>query len=138
MKARICALALVAALLGVVCAPVALAQETTATITGQIIDSSGAAVAGAEITLTNVNTRDERRAKSGDDGYYSLTQLTPGIYDISVKVQGFKEYINKKVEFLVNDRKTINIQLAAGAISEQVTVTAEAPIVQSSPTVGED
>jgi hypothetical protein len=137
MKARICALALVAALLGVVCAPVALAQETTATITGQIIDSSGAAVAGAEITLTNVNTRDERRAKSGDDGYYSLTQLTPGIYDISVKVQGFKEYINKKVEFLVNDRKTINIQLAAGAISEQVTVTAEAPIVQSSPTVGD-
>ena len=131
-------MALVAALLGVVCAPVALAQETTATITGQIIDSSGAAVAGAEITLTNVNTRDERRAKSGDDGYYSLTQLTPGIYDISVKVQGFKEYINKKVEFLVNDRKTINIQLAAGAISEQVTVTAEAPIVQSSPTVGED
>src|SRR6185436_4155330 len=129
--------ALITALLCVACVPVMFAQETTATITGQITDSSGAAVSGADVTVTNMSTRDERKAKSGDDGYYSLTSIPPGIYDISVKVQGFKEYLNKSVELLVNDRKTINIQLEAGQISEQVTVTADAPIVQTSPTVGD-
>lgn len=130
-------LALIMMLLVSACAPIALAQETTATITGQITDSSGAAVSDADVTITSLSTREERKAKSGEDGYYSLTSIPPGIYDISVRVQGFKEYINKHVELLVNDRKAINIQLEAGAISEQVTVTAEAPIIQSSPTVGD-
>lgn len=115
----------------------ASAQETTATITGQVTDGTGAAVSGAEVTLTNLNTREARKTASNDEGYYSLTFITPGVYDLSTKLQGFKEYLNKSVELLVNDRKTINIQLEAGAINEQVTVTAEAPIVQSSPTVGD-
>ncbi len=137
MKNRITTLAVAAALLFLACATSVVAQETTATITGQITDSSGAALSGAEITMTNLRTRDERKTKSGDDGYYSLTFIPPGIYDVSVKVQGFKEYLNKGIELLVNDRKTINIQLETGAVSEQVTVTAEAPIIQSSPTVGD-
>ncbi|HTG16915.1 MAG TPA: TonB-dependent receptor, partial [Blastocatellia bacterium] len=115
----------------------ALAQETTATISGQVTDSAGAAVSGAEVTLTSMSTREERKTASNDEGYYSLTFITPGIYDFSVKLQGFKEYVNKSIELQVNDRKAINIQLEAGAISEQVTVTGEAPIIQSSPTVGD-
>jgi hypothetical protein len=115
----------------------AQAQETTATISGQVTDSAGAAVSGAEVTLTSMSTREERKTASNDEGYYSLTFITPGIYDFSVKLQGFKEYVNKSIELLVNDRKAINIQLEAGAISEQVTVTGEAPIIQSSPTVGD-
>ncbi|MEK6303451.1 MAG: carboxypeptidase-like regulatory domain-containing protein [Acidobacteriota bacterium] len=115
----------------------ASAQETTATITGQVTDAASAVVAGAEITLTNLSTRDERKTMSNDEGYYSLTFITPGIYNLSAKLQGFKEYLNQSVELMVNDRKTINIQLEAGAIDEQVTVTAEIPLVQSSPTVGD-
>ena len=115
----------------------ARAQETTATISGQVTDSAGAAVSGAEVTLTSLSTREERKTASNDEGYYSLTFITPGMYDFSVKLQGFKEYVNKSIELLVNDRKAINIQLEAGAISEQVTVTSEAPIIQSSPTVGD-
>ena len=115
----------------------ARAQETTATTSGQVTDSAGAAVSGAEVTLRSIRTREERKTTSNDEGYYSLTFITPGIYDFSVKVQGFKEYVNKSIELLVNDRKAINIQLEAGAISEQVTVTSEAPIIQSSPTVGD-
>jgi Carboxypeptidase regulatory-like domain/TonB-dependent Receptor Plug Domain len=114
-----------------------MAQETTATINGQVIDPSGAVVSGADITLTNLKTREARTTKTGDDGYYSLTFITPGIYDFSVKTQGFKEFLNRSIELLVNDRKTINVQLEAGAISEMVSVTAEAPIVQSTPTVGD-
>jgi hypothetical protein len=129
--------ALLLALLLLICASSAMAQETTATINGQVIDSSGAVVSGAEITLTNMKTQEARTAKTGDDGYYSLTFIPPGIYDLSVKAQGFKEFLNKSVELLVNDRKTINVQLEPGTVSEVVTVTAEAPVVQSSPTVGD-
>ena len=115
----------------------AMAQEVTATVIGQITDSTGAAVSKAEITLTNLATKEARTVKSNDEGYYTLTFIKPGIYDLSIKLQGFKEYLNKGVELLVNDRKTLNIALEAGQVSESVTVTAETPLVQSSPTVGD-
>jgi hypothetical protein len=114
-----------------------MAQETTSTVNGQVIDPSGAVVSSADITLTNMKTHEARTTKTGDDGYYSLTFIPPGIYDFSVKAQGFKEFLNRSIELLVNDRKTINVQLETGAISEMVAVTAEAPIVQSTPTVGD-
>ena len=113
------------------------AQETTATINGQIADSTGAAVAGAEVTLTNLATKDARTVKSNDEGYYSITFIQPGTYDMSVKMQGFKEFINQRIELQVNDRKTLNIALETGQVNENVTVTADAPIVQSTPTVGD-
>jgi len=113
------------------------AQETTARISGQVTDQSGAVVAGADIELTSLKTGEKFRAKADDSGYYSITFIPPGIYDMSVKMQGFKEFSNKAIELLVNDRKTINVELEAGAVSEVVSVTAEAPVVQSSPTVGD-
>ena len=130
-------LALLAALLLLVCCVSVFAQETTATINGQVTDADGAVISGAEITLTFIKTGETRSTKSGDDGYYSLTFIPPGIYDFSVKVQGFKEYINKSIELFVNDKKTINIALEPGAVSETVTVTSEAPVIQSTPTVGD-
>lgn len=129
--------ALLLVLLLLTCSSSVLAQETTATINGQVIDAAGAAVATAEITLTNVKTKESRTTRTSDEGYYTLTFIPPGIYDFSVKSQGFKEFINHGIELLVNDRKTINIQLEAGAVTEMVSVTAEAPIVQSTPTVGD-
>jgi len=137
MKTRIVSVALIALLLAAGLVPSTFAQETTAAISGQVTDSSGAVVPGAEITITNISTREVIRAKSGEDGLYSVPRIPPGIYDVSVKAQGFKEYLNKRVELLVNDRKLVNVQLEAGAVSEQVTVTSEAPIIQSSSTVGD-
>src|ERR1044072_4753650 len=129
--------ALFLALLLLTSATSVMAQETTATINGQVLDQSGAAVSGAEVKVTSLKTQETRTTTTGDDGYYSLTFITPGLYDFSVKVQGFKEFLNRSIELLVNDRKTINVQLEAGAVSEMVSVTAEAPIVQSTPTVGD-
>jgi outer membrane receptor protein involved in Fe transport len=114
-----------------------MAQETTARISGQVTDQQGAAVAGADIELTNLSTGEKTVVKAGDDGYYSITFIQPGRYDLTVKIQGFKEYANKAIELLVNDRKTLNIQLEAGAVNEVVNVTSEAPVVQSTPTVGD-
>jgi hypothetical protein len=129
-------LALFATLLLLICTASAMAQETTATVTGQVTDPSGAVVSGAEIMLTNISTREERKSTTSDEGYYSLTFIPPGIYEFSVKMQGFKEFLNKNIELFVNDRKTINVQLEPGAVTETVTVTADAPVVQSTPTVG--
>lgn len=119
------------------CSAVAFGQETTARVAGQVTDQSGAVVTNAEISLVNPQTREARNTKTNDDGYYSITLIPPGLYDLSVKVQGFKEHLNKGLELNVNDRKTINVTLEPGLISETVTVTTEAPLLQTSPTVGD-
>lgn len=113
------------------------AQDVTARIDGQVTDPNGAIVLNATITLTNTKTGEVRTAQSNDSGGYTLALVPPGTYDLSVKAQGFKEYLSRGIELNVNDRKTINIGLETGAITESITVTAEAPLLQTSPTVGD-
>ena len=113
------------------------AQDITARIDGQVTDPAGAVVTNATITLTNTKTGDVRTIQSGDNGGFTLALVPPGTYDLSVKAQGFKEYLSKSLELSVNDRKTINIPLETGAVTESVTVTAEAPLIQTTPTVGD-
>jgi hypothetical protein len=115
----------------------AFAQEVTATITGTVTDPAGAVVPNAEVTLTNRNTHEARRAQADDGGNYTITQIQPGVYDLSVRMQGFKEVVNSGIELNVNDRRAINVTLETGAVSETVTVTSEAPLIQTSPTVGD-
>ncbi|MCI0489182.1 MAG: carboxypeptidase regulatory-like domain-containing protein [Blastocatellia bacterium] len=130
--------ALLATLLFLVCGVSAVEQETTATITGRVTDQAGAVISNAEVTLTNIRTRTARTAKTSDDGYYTLTLIQPGVYDLTVRAQqGFKEYQSKGIELFVNDRKTLNVSLEAGAVDEVMTVTGDAPIIQTSPTIGD-
>jgi Carboxypeptidase regulatory-like domain/TonB-dependent Receptor Plug Domain len=127
-----------AVMLLLVCAgSVGYAQEITARLSGQITDAAGAIVPNAEVTLTNTNTGETRQAQTDDEGYYTLTLIQPGTYDLSVKLQGFKEYLSKGLELSVNDRKTINVELEAGAVTETVTVTGESPLIQTTATVGD-
>ncbi|HSO76451.1 MAG TPA: carboxypeptidase-like regulatory domain-containing protein, partial [Blastocatellia bacterium] len=77
------------------------AQETTARVSGQVTDQQGAVVSGAEIELTSLKTGEKLKVMAGEDGSYSVTAIQPGVYDLSVRFQGFKEYGNKAVEFLV-------------------------------------
>ena len=91
----------------------------------------------ATVTLTNTKTGEVRTVETDSGGSYTLTQIQPGTYDLSIKAQGFKEYLSKGLELNVNDRKTINIPLETGSVSESVTVTAEAPLIQTTPTVGD-
>jgi hypothetical protein len=114
-----------------------LAQDVTARLDGQVLDPLGAVVTKATVTLTNNNTGEVRTVESDDSGSYTITLIQPGKYDLSVKAQGFKEYVSKGLELSVNDRKTINIPLETGAVTESVTVTAEAPLIQTTATVGD-
>lgn len=129
---------LAAVLLLAACAgSIGYAQDITARISGQITDAAGAVVPNSEVTLTNKNTGESRRAQSDADGNYTLTLIQPGTYDLSIKVQGFKEYLSTGLELSVNDQKTINVSLEAGAVTETVTVTGESPLIQTTATVGD-
>ncbi len=123
-------------LLTAMCA-VAFGQETTGRISGVVVDPSGAIVNGAEVTATNTSTKEERKAQTDDTGTYTLTQLQPGLYDLSIRGQGFKEHLIKAVEVNVNDRKLFNVTMETGAVSESVTVTTETSLIQTTPTVGD-
>src|ERR1700733_5024733 len=84
---------LLAALLG---ARVLYAQSTE--ITGQILDASQSVVAGATAELTRADTGDRRETVSNADGYYSFPLLQPGVYDLTVKKEGFESQTSKGIK----------------------------------------
>jgi len=107
-------------------------QAVKASLVGTITDSSGAVVPGAEITITEVNTNFSRSATTNESGYYVFSNLNPGVYRVEAKLTGFKTAVKDKVEVLVNTTVRADLQLQPGAISEVVTVSAEAaPLLQT-------
>ncbi len=108
-------------------------EETSATITGQVVDSTGAAIPNATVVVTNTQTGEERRIQANDEGNYNVFPLKPGPYTISVEQTGFKRsVINATLS--ARDRRPIDITLEVGAADQIVTVTDEAPLLQDSPT----
>jgi len=107
-------------------------QAAKASLVGAITDSSGAVVPGADITITEVNTNFSRSATTNESGYYVFSNLNPGVYRVEAKLTGFKTAVKDKVEVLVNTTVRADLQLQPGAISEVVTVSAEAaPLLQT-------
>jgi Carboxypeptidase regulatory-like domain/TonB-dependent Receptor Plug Domain len=109
-----------------------IAQKTTGTIRGTVTDPSGAVVAGAQVTVTNVNTAASRTATTGAEGLYAFTDLQPGIYDVKVSHAKFRESVTKGVELNVSSEALINASLQLGAVTDQVTVEANAVQVETS------
>ena len=112
----------------------ALAQEeTSATITGQVTDSTGAAVGNATIVVTNTTTGQARTIQSNEEGSYTIFPLIPGTYTISVEQSGFKKTI-VNTTLNARDRRPIDLVLEVGDASAVVTVTDEPPLLQDSST----
>ena len=106
-------------------------QTANGTITGAVTDSSGAAVVGADVTLTNLGTSQARTQPSGSDGLFTFPNLVPGSYKIDVEKQGFKHFTRSDVSVLVNQSTTVNASLAVGQVSEIVEVLGETPQLQT-------
>src|SRR6266550_5321017 len=86
--------AFVAFALSVGVSPAAFGQEeTAATITGQVVDSTGAIIQNATVVVINKETNAERRVQTNEDGTYVVTPLTPGTYTVSVEQPNFKHYL---------------------------------------------
>ncbi|HZP47744.1 MAG TPA: TonB-dependent receptor [Vicinamibacterales bacterium] len=115
----------------------ARAQIAGGAITGVVKDQAGAAVAGATVTLTNVATRLQRVVVTTGDGVYEAGGLLPGAYRLDVRLAGFKSIRREGVRVATGETVRLDFDLAVGAVSEQVTVTADAPILRAAtPSLG--
>jgi hypothetical protein len=108
-------------------------EETAATITGTVTDSTGAIIPNAIVVVVNKTMGTERRVETNDSGGYFVTPLSPGEYTVTVEQQNFKRYV-QNVILNAKDRRAIDIALETGAPSETVTVTDEPAPIQDSPT----
>jgi hypothetical protein len=106
-------------------------QSTYGSITGLVTDASGAAVVGAEVTLTNEGTSEKRTQPSGADGLYTFVNLIPGEYRIDVEKQGFKHFARPGVVVQVNQSSKVDAPLAVGQVSEVVEVTGQTSFLQT-------
>ena len=106
-------------------------QSTYGSITGSVTDPSGAAIAEAQVTLTNLGTAEKRVQPTGADGLYSFVNLIPGNYRIEVEKSGFKRITQEPVVVQVQQSSRIDIALPIGQATETVEVTSETPLLQS-------
>ena len=116
-----------------------VAQEITGDIRGIVKDSSGAAISGAAVQVTNTDRNAVlREIKTGADGSYVATSLPVGHYEIVVEATGFKKLVTKDVVLNVHDHRIVDAQLQVGAAAETVNVEASpvAPELETSDVVG--
>jgi hypothetical protein len=125
-------ISLLAVLALVLCSAVgARAQVTTAAVRGAVTDDQGAAIAGAEVTITNVDTSFNRTVVTGSDGEYNFPDLPLGHFKIRATHAGFKGSEQTGITLHANDSLVINVGLKVGAISESVTVEASPITVET-------
>lgn len=109
----------------------ALAQTNRATIVGTVTDTSGGVVQGATVTITKVDTNTTRTVTTGDDGTYEAPLLDIGNYKVTGSKQGYNTVTQDNVVLQTADRQRVDIQLTAGTVTGEVTITAGAPLVES-------
>jgi hypothetical protein len=109
----------------------AYAQSPNGTISGLIVDPSGAAIVGADILVANDATGVQYTGKTNGDGIYLVSNLPPGSYRLQVSKIGFKTLIKPDIVLHVQDALAINFTLPIGAASETVTVQGGAPLVNT-------
>src|ERR1700730_14943585 len=127
MSRYVCVL-LVSVILG---ACLASAQVTTGTISGIVQDASGAAIAGAEVTIKNVETGTARTLNSDPGGRYTAPDLPLGNYEVQAQHAGFQTEVRSGITLTVGREAVVNLSLKVGQLSEKVLVTGEAPLVES-------
>src|SRR6185437_511077 len=118
-------------LITTLCATTVFAQLDTGRITGTVFDPSGAIVPGATVTLTNTGTNAAQSMKSTSTGTYSFSGVRPGTYSLRAEAPGFQTFIADGLQIHVQQAFTEDVHLATGTISQQVTVTAATPLLQS-------
>jgi carboxypeptidase family protein len=108
-----------------------LSQTTRATLTGTVTDPNGAIVPGATVQATNIATNITSTAKTNQEGTYTFTALPPGEYTVEVEVTGFKRNIQTGIILRIAETSRLDVPLEVGAVTEEVRVVSEAPLVRS-------
>ena len=120
----------VAPLVFLLCAGTAAAQFR-AGVQGTVTDSSGAAVQGVTIVITNQETGASQETVTGDAGFYRVSGLPPGKYKVTASLSGFKESVNDNLIVGAEEIGKLDISLQPGEIKEAITVTAESPAIRT-------
>ncbi len=110
------------------------AQEVTATVTGTVLDTSGAAVAGAVVNVKSIERGIVYSATTNDAGLYRIPQLPVGSYELKIEKTGFASVAYPAFTLSLNQVATIDVQMKVGQISETVEVTGGAPILKTEAT----
>src|SRR6186997_3175267 len=100
----------------------AVAQTSTSRVTGRVIDSKQASIAGASVTITNEATGVSQTQTTTEAGVYAFEALPVGEYTVSVEQNGFKKFLKTGNHVEVNNPLTVDVVLEVGQVSEVVTV----------------
>src|SRR6202042_238172 len=109
----------------------AAAQQITGSIRGTVLDPSGAIVQAATVTARQTETGLTRSAVTDRQGEYVLVELPIGHYQLEVHARGFQKYLQQGISLEVNETATVGIHLKLGSEAQQVEVSADAALVQS-------
>src|SRR5687768_11972948 len=124
-----------ATLIVAACVATPLFAAETATVVGRITDGSGAVVPAAAVTARNVHTGLVRSAIADSDGSYRIPVLPPGVYEVVAKREGFALARRAGVRLNIGAEVTLDLELRPASVSEELTVIADAPLVETTNSV---
>lgn len=107
------------------------AQQVFGSIFGTVTDSTGAAVAGAAVTVTDVNKGTTFKVSTDSSGNYNKGQLIPDMYTVTIEAKGFDKVLSNPLDVHVDQAARFDAKLTVGNVSTQVEVTAAAPLLES-------
>src|SRR5437764_720145 len=107
------------------------AQVLYGSVSGAVMDQSGAVVPGAQVTITNDTTSLKRTATTDSGGAYRFLDLPEGTYTIDVSASGFKPFKKTNVSVVIGQVNDENLQVSVGAVTQEVTVTGTANVLQT-------
>ena len=114
-------------------------QSTSATLSGRVVDPTGAVIGGAQVAVTHKATSSKRDTKTNEEGLFAVTSLGPGEYELKVQQTGFKTAVYSAIVLQVGQIENFNVTLEVGATSDTVTIDGEAfdfePLVDTSSSV---
>src|SRR5262245_11607232 len=128
-------LIVLAVLLITVCVGPVFAQTVTGTLSGTVTDATGAIMTGVEVTAKNTETGLTRTAITNGEGYFLMSCLPLGAYNVTVEARGFKKITKTDVQIELNKNTVSNFNLEISAVGEAVQVTGETPQIET--TTGE-
>jgi len=111
-------------------APV-FAQQGTAGLRGEVVDQQGAVLPGVSLVVTHQGSGLFRETTSGADGSFLMSAMTPGVYEVAAELRGFKKFLQREVRLEVGRTAQVHVELEVGGLTEAVTVSAEAPLVDT-------
>src|SRR5215212_1459619 len=109
----------------------AAGQTNRGAIAGTVLDQNGAAIPGASVTIINVGTGQKQTVTTSEDGAFQVSSLDPVAYSITVEAQGFKTATIQSLKVDTATTATANVIVEPGAVGEQVTIVADAPILNT-------